>query len=296
MDARAARPSSCCIPARGSTTASSRCSSVRGSRPGRRSSTPTCAARGRSDRSTPAERRVERWADDVRELCDARRDRAAGRARARLRLGRRAQVRRPPPAASGRARARSADRAGRAGAVDRGVRAARRRGRACGRGALLRRHGRAGIRRLPPRLLPAALELRAHERRDRPRRLEPGGADGVDARRGQGARPARRARRDPRAGARAGRRAGRVGAARVGAGGLRAARRAQALPQLSRTAATPSSATRPRPTRTCGSSSTTSRRWRRGREGRASTGSSSSSTSRARRSGRTGPGCATGRP
>ena len=26
---------------------------------------------GRSDRSTPAERRVERWADDVKELCDA---------------------------------------------------------------------------------------------------------------------------------------------------------------------------------------------------------------------------------
>ena len=71
-----------------------------------------------------------------------------------------------------------------------------------------------------------------------------------------------RARRDPRAGARAGRGGGRVGAARVGAGGLRAARRAQALPQLSPWRATRSSATRPRRTRTCGSSSTTSRRWR----------------------------------
>ena len=197
-----------------------------------------------------------------------RRDRAPRRARDRLRLGRRAEVRGPAPAASGRARARRADRAREPGAVDRGLRAARRRGRPCGRRALLRRHGRAGIRRLPPRLLPAALQLSAHERRDRPRRLEPGGADGVDARRGEGARPARRARHDPRAGARAGRRGGRVGAVRVRAGGLRAARRAQALPQLSARAGTPSSATHPRPTRTCGSSSTTSRRWRRAREGR----------------------------
>ena len=62
---------------------------------------------------------------------------------------------------------------------------------------------------------PLLSSYRAHERRDRPRRLEPGGADGVDARRGEGARPARRARHDPRAGARAGRGGGRVGAARA---------------------------------------------------------------------------------
>ena len=53
--------------------------------------------------------------------------------------------------------------------------------------ALLRRDGRAGVRRLRPRLLPAPLELRADERRDRPRRLEPRGADALDARGGEGA-------------------------------------------------------------------------------------------------------------
>ena len=38
------------------------------------------------------------------------------------------------------------------------------------------------LRGLRPRLLPAPLELRADERRDRPRPLEPGGADGLDGR------------------------------------------------------------------------------------------------------------------
>ena len=140
---------------------------------------------GRSDRSTPAERHVERWADDVKELCDA-----VGIVRpVVLGLGFGSVVAlkyaaRHPEHPAG-ARARGADRPCDPGTVDRHLRATGWGGRPGRRGAVLRRHGRAGIRGLPACVLPAPLQLRAHERRDRARRLEPRGADGVDARRGE---------------------------------------------------------------------------------------------------------------
>ncbi len=144
---------------RGSTTASSRCRSARGSRPGRRSIYTDLRGAGRSDRSTPAERRVERWADDVKDLCDAvgiERPVVLGIGFGSV-VALKYAARHPEhPAALVLAApiARVVP-----GTVDRGLRAARRRGRACGRRALLRGHGRAGIRGLPPRLLPAALQL-----------------------------------------------------------------------------------------------------------------------------------------
>ncbi len=126
---------------------------------------------------------------------------------------------------------------------------------------------RAGIRRLPPRLLPAPVALSAHERRDRPRRLEPGGA--VEWMRGESKELDLR---------------GRLGAIRAPAIVLAGEddawaplesvqevdellRGTGAVPELSARRGTRSSATHPRPTTSCGSSSTTSRRWAR-REGR----------------------------
>ena len=187
---------------------------------------------GRSDRSTPEERRVERWADDVKDLCDA-----IGIVRpVVLGLGFGSVValeyaaRHPehPAALVLAAPSRASSRSGRSRQYERlGGSEAR---------AVAERFyedGRAGLRRLRACLLPAALELRAHERRDRPCRLEPvlmewmaGEAKQLDLREELAAIRAPAAR--------AGRRGRRVGAARVGAGGLRAAAGPQAFRSYTR--------------------------------------------------------------
>ena len=174
---------------------------------------------GRSDAGRPEDLRLERWADDVREFCDALR------------------IERPVVLGLGFGSLVALDYAARypehPGALVliapvarivpersiRGLRAARRRGGGRGRArATTARWTSRSVRRLRARLLPAALELRPDERRDRARPLAPGGADGLDARRGEGGRRARAARRRPGAGARARGRGRRLGAARVGRG------------------------------------------------------------------------------
>ena len=191
---------------------------------------------GRSDRSTPAERRVERWADDVKELCDA--------------VG----IERPVVLGIGFGSVVALKYAARhpqhpAALVlaapiarvypERSIAAYERLGGEDARAVAERfydgmdEQGFADFLRVCfPLLSSYPLTSDVIARADwNPEVLMEwmrGEAKRLDLR--------ERARRDPRAGARAGGRGGRVGAARFRAGGLRAARRAQALPQLSRTA------------------------------------------------------------
>ena len=99
----------------------------------------------------------------------------------------RSQYARAPPVASRRARPRRAGRADRAGALDRGLRAARRCGSARGRASASTARWTSRRSRTSCACASRCSRPRADERRDRPRRLEPRGADALDGRRGQGA-------------------------------------------------------------------------------------------------------------
>ena len=185
---------------------------------------------GRSDSGPPEEHTLERWAEDVHELCGVLRiERPVV-----LGLGFGTLVALRYAARHPTSRRRSSWRAGRPDrprALGRDVRAARRGGGGRGGEALLRRDGRPRVHRLRPRLLSAPLELRDDERGDRPRSLEPGGADALDGRGGEDGRSPPRAAVDPRARARPGGRGRRVGAARVRARGRGAPAR-RPLPEL----------------------------------------------------------------
>ena len=200
-DGRAAAPRARLRP-----RARSRCRSGRCSPSERRSIYLDMRGRGRSDPGRPEEHRLERGpttSTSSAPRCGIERPIVLGLGFGGI-VALDYAARYPGP--SGRARADRTGRADRARALDRGLRAARRRGGGRDRDARSTASWTSRLRRLPPRLLPAALDVRPHERRDRARRT--GAREvliaGCAARRRS--RPARVDCRRPGAGARARRR------------------------------------------------------------------------------------------